>query len=126
MVEFTPGPWLLDHDPISSGIYMDGDDYHSVSAGDGGLPGLGWILTGYLPVEDARLMAAAPDLLAALRGLVDIMRNPYDGGVFEDGEVPAIDVARHAIAKATATENLSDLSGSPTVPGAAFGTVHEP
>jgi hypothetical protein len=43
---------------------------------------------------------AIEDLLAALEALVGAFRNPGDGGEFEDGEVPALDAARAAIAKA--------------------------
>lgn len=45
---------------------------------------------------NARLIAAAPELLEALRDLL----NDYDGGI-EPGESTLIDKARAAIAKAT-------------------------
>lgn len=35
----------------------------------------------------------------ALKDLIDTLRNPYDGGEFEHGEVPALDRARAALDK---------------------------
>lgn len=51
-------------------------------------------------IATVHLLAAAPELLAALKEVVGAFVNPHDGGEFEDGEVPAIDRARAAIAKA--------------------------
>lgn len=51
-------------------------------------------------LANARLIAAAPDLLEALRRVVNDWVAP-DGLPFEDGEMPALDAARAAIAKAT-------------------------
>lgn len=48
------------------------------------------------------LKADQDELMAALVGLVKMTVNPYDGGEFEAGELPALDEARAAIAKATA------------------------
>jgi hypothetical protein len=47
---------------------------------------------------NARLIAAAPDLLAACEGLVDLL------GAHQWGEGPALRAARAAIAKAHSTE----------------------
>lgn len=65
------------------------------------------ILKAFYP-KDREMMVAAlrwqatePDLLGALRGIVAAFVNPGDGGEFERGEVPALDVARDAIAKAS-------------------------
>lgn len=50
---------------------------------------------------DLRLIAAAPELLEALKALVsDFGRDGY-GGELEDGECRVIDMARAAIARAT-------------------------
>lgn len=51
-------------------------------------------------IADAHLIAAAPDLLAALQRLVAESVHPYDGGEYEDGEWIALDDARAALAKA--------------------------
>ena len=51
-------------------------------------------------LANARLIAAAPELLEALEALVnDFGRDGY-GGELEDGECRVIDMARNAIAKA--------------------------
>ncbi len=50
--------------------------------------------------DNAHLRRINADLLAALSGLVAVTVNPGDGGEFEDGEFPALDKARAAIAKA--------------------------
>ena len=38
-------------------------------------------------------------LRTAIREALDLMRNPHDGGEYEDGEVPAVDVLRKALAE---------------------------
>lgn len=50
------------------------------------------------------VIAAAPDLLEALRCVVNDWVAP-DGLPFEDGEMPALDSARAAIAKATGSQS---------------------
>lgn len=83
----TPGPWRLNRQRVEYGPYVAGD---------------GWCVAIVLrdPVEqeaNARLIAAAPELLVALEQLVEahdgawwLILNPYDW-----------EVARAAIAKAT-------------------------
>ena len=101
--QHTPGPWRLD-DPIHGDVISD--DYHMIDGGSGFLserrPGFG--VTGHMTIHDARLMAAAPELLEALQALLD--------ATFEDGDDNVRDIsdclddrlighARAAIAKAT-------------------------
>ena len=80
MSDFTPGPWRIG--AIESGmVAIDGANGEEV--------------TGFVSPEDGRLIAAAPDLLAALKdmtGLVQLMC-PFDG--------PQQRKARTAIARAT-------------------------
>jgi len=62
----TPGPWRL---PYTREVV--GDYYHIIEAGDpyaADEPGIsGFHLSGFMSAEDARLIAAAPDLLAAAK-----------------------------------------------------------
>lgn len=78
----TPGPWVVEAPPVNSDVLyaVNADDFR------------GEVACGVFDAEDARLIAAAPELLAALRGLVSAA---------EDGQLwSAIDEARAAIAKA--------------------------
>lgn len=100
-VQHTPGPW-------------EWDDMRTKLVGHKGAKVLQdgegmWDLCSCVAVVDdkperarsnARLIAAAPDLLEALRRVVNDWVEP-DGLPFEDGEMPALDAARAAIAKAT-------------------------
>ncbi|MBY5821451.1 hypothetical protein [Rhizobium leguminosarum] len=58
----------------------------------------------YYGDANARLIAAAPELLEALTALVDINENggPFGGELYRDRVERAFDAARTAIAKATA------------------------
>ena len=61
----TPGPWVLDG-PGTAHITGDEDCYHCINGAEG------WLdsklhLTGFMLDADACLIAAAPDMLAALR-----------------------------------------------------------
>jgi hypothetical protein len=90
-IKHTPGPWEVRSDdsgqhhwitPVVGGGYgCAGDRYMAVS--------------GCIDVNDARLIAAAPDLLAALQGVVRVADRATD----------EFDAARAAIAKATGSES---------------------
>ena len=93
MSSYTPGPWR------DCAIVISGDSeetYRCVTGGDGVfLHGTGFQVSGFIKPADARLMAAAPDLLEALQRIVS-----------DDKEYPLIDYdlivqAKSAIAKAT-------------------------
>lgn len=65
MSKHTPGPWALDHE----NDHVASPDYHSISAGCGyhtGPEDIGFSISGCISTADARLMTAAPDLLADL------------------------------------------------------------
>ena len=79
MIQHTPGPWRIDHCTIMG----DNGDPVAIIADPGGPAGGNridwpWVYsepppTSFAVAEDnARLIAAAPDLLAALKGLLDI------------------------------------------------------
>ncbi len=62
----TPGPWSLDYDTLAGGhILVCTSDYGIAKVYDEEPGSRG------MNMANARLIAAAPDLLAALQGLVD-------------------------------------------------------
>lgn len=92
----TPGPWRLD-DPIHGDV-VDGE-YHIIDGGSGIFAkGDGFSISEFMRIEDARLIAAAPDLLTACIEVSHIHKCPM-------GTVYALDRAmstvRAALAKAT-------------------------
>jgi hypothetical protein len=106
MSAHTPGPWIAHQRPAAPIEYG-----HHVTTHDGLTV---CNVTYQLPVEidgkvveatriaNARLIAAAPDLLAALQCLLDAVQDKHvqmQTGLVVAG--PAIDQARAAIAKAT-------------------------
>lgn len=96
MEEFkgTPAPWRVDdQDPTFHGVASD--TYHQIKAGAGYLVGgenKGFGLSGIMSIHDANLIAAAPELLEALKDAL----HAYD----KHGEHSEWDFARSAIAKA--------------------------
>jgi hypothetical protein len=87
----TPGPWTCYPD-TDSDSYETG--YARVGTPDHDNPEAGW-LSDYFHIEDARLIAAAPDLLAVLKRSLSWLSS-YPG----DGALDVYDEARAAIAKA--------------------------
>ena len=82
--QYTPGPWVL-NDPCTDEIVADygGNDIS--------------IATGIQNQANARLIAAAPELLEALIGAID-----WEAERYASGSVPKwLADARAAIAKAT-------------------------
>ena len=93
----TPGPWVLDG-PGTAHITGDEDCYHCINGAEG------WLdsklhLTGFMLDADACLIAAAPDLLAALQGLMQFV--PAAVLTAGPGRLSAWMDARAAIARAT-------------------------
>ena len=77
MAGHTPGPWVLDPSDLS---HVLDDQYHGIGIGN-------TRLVGFITEADARLIVAAPDLLEALKALM----NDIDSGVLvrditHDGE----------------------------------------
>lgn len=73
MDQFTPGPWAYWPDgPEFLAPEDRSPNYRAVSAGDGffdDLSGVGFGLSGYFSAADGALIAAAPELFAALTKL---------------------------------------------------------
>ena len=97
-VAHTPGPWRYFDPSGERKPDPDHGTYFRIAGARGfSLDGRGFCVTGYVPEADARLMAAAPDLLAALREMVECY------GIF-GGPIAIIERATAAIAKATMPE----------------------
>jgi hypothetical protein len=86
--EHTPGPWRFQYSP-----YEDGFAFSHIKAGDGLYPD-GFRIDAIIGEADARLIAAAPDLLAELKNIAAIC------SVAAPEHDLALDRARAAIAKA--------------------------
>ena len=86
MSDFTPGPWRIG--AIESGmVAIDGANGEEV--------------TGFVSPEDGRLIAAAPDLLEALRGMFAMWRSVCRAQGWEPEHLAEAVRAQAAIAKAT-------------------------
>ena len=92
----TPGPWRLERPPGPRSVHdITGDDYDIIGATD-------WCVCEAIGnAADARLIAAAPDLLEALHGCLEQCVARYDE---RRGSRPTdkfeIEAARAALAKA--------------------------
>lgn len=82
MGKHTPGPWSVD---FYGDVVANGEDVARVATGDD------------RAAADARLIAAAPDLLAVVTTAVDMLEEPLLRDVFGQAWV---DAAKSAIAKA--------------------------
>jgi hypothetical protein len=93
---FTPGPWRLD-DAIHGEALQP--DYHCIDAGRGYLVagGNGFGVSGFMTIHDARLITAAPDLLAALQSLLALVEGECPSLIEHDHHAER---ARAAISKA--------------------------
>jgi len=100
MSAHTPGPWAVPLDApgdITAGHSFVAAALHS------GVVGETWLIQGpSVPIDqagaNARLIAAAPELLEALRNCAEIMARMYGRA---EANAPALKLARAAIAKAT-------------------------
>jgi hypothetical protein len=91
----TPGPWDLTADP-----YDDGTPYFRIKAGDPYSDDQSWMgfhIDAIMREPDARLIAAAPDLLKAL----EIIRDAFwrDGETYAEMLADMKTIAREALAK---------------------------
>jgi hypothetical protein len=95
--QHTPGPWTISRDTGSKGeryIWMDGDYFggHAIATVHDKVP--------ESAEANARLLAAAPDLLAALQAILETLDNMTTSQFQHGADKPARDLARAAIAKA--------------------------
>ncbi len=81
----TPGPWTP---------YRDPGEYSAVGAATGD------IAQEVRNEADARLIAAAPDLLRELRNLVSLLQTPLNRGDIQIHGLATLNAASAAIAKA--------------------------
>jgi hypothetical protein len=92
MQKHTPGPWCVKRDKTGLpyiGVVSDPSDY----------PGTVATVDGGYPEGDARLIAAAPDMLDALKRIAD---GQWDDTIAETtGTLAMREIAREAIRKAT-------------------------
>lgn len=99
----TPGPWLIDEgaemqEPGFYGAPGDPNGYHAISAD-------GWRVTGFIGEANAKLIAAAPELLEALRKaefrLAKLVAlNDEEPGIASPDDAAALEQVRAAVAKA--------------------------
>lgn len=99
--KYTPGPWIIDpaevaekQDPGFFGYPGDPEGYHMISTD-------AWRLTGHIGDANAKLIAAAPELLEALKRLLG-STNTGNADEHDEGCRCVIHEARAAIAKASA------------------------
>lgn len=98
-MKHTLGPWRLDNSHIDESHY----GFWQVISGDGWYVAdiAGNVGIAHIPTVEAeanaKLIAAAPELLEALEGLSDILHNHYGDDM---DETPLIDKAFEAIKKA--------------------------
>lgn len=107
----TPGPWeVLNSTSVFSALGADSGDGTAADHNDGwsicdcsvGVTCVGgdYVELGFaVQKANARLIAAAPDLLSSLKGLLAAYEDPGNTGSTHDDKVQA---ARDAISKATA------------------------
>jgi hypothetical protein len=101
--EITPGPWrAIEH----YGTMNAHHTYWNIESLNGffGEDGHGFCLTGFISPPNARILGASLALYEALKAMLVITVNPADGAEYEDGEVPALDQARAALALAEGRE----------------------
>lgn len=93
----TKGPWILDEAYGNPEILHGG--YHAITAGQGFYGGgerdTGFELSAFMKIEDARLIAAAPELLESLERIVNCAYNI--GGEHVTDQQPLIDAADAAM-----------------------------
>ncbi|HCR4030167.1 TPA: hypothetical protein OOF45_000133 [Morganella morganii] len=105
----TPGPWEITDD-VESNRHTASNTYHHIGAGKwfhDDFSNTGFGISGFMSIHDAKLIAAAPDLLDALIKIVE-MNQQYAidkyGDVRKAEEMACVRTARAAINKALGRE----------------------
>lgn len=108
MADHTPGPWMVatsnswrrivsrDHGSVCEPIVHHSDHHPDLIFRNGGEDG-----------PDARLLAAAPELLEALKGLTGLYSSVWDR---TDGAAVIFDVERMEAAFAAATKAITNAT----------------
>lgn len=98
MTQHTPGPWFAEFNGTYWEVWSNGDfgRIGDACASSASRPEHGSLELGE---ANARLMAAAPDLLAACKGLLDAIHDSMTHAA-QAAHAEQIDAARAAIAKA--------------------------
>ncbi len=96
MTAHTPGPWI-----VRNGVFIDAPTMRDVAQVRGVGASEGVLNPDLEIVANARLIAAAPDLLAAVSNLLDQIENgaPFTGKA-SDMQRNSVEQARQAITKA--------------------------
>lgn len=92
MSKHTPGPWIVNHESSDVGelkLSVEAGDEYFIAQVDEGMHQQG----------NARLIAAAPELLSALKDIIGWV--PGAASWHTDAPIKAVERARAAIAKAT-------------------------
>ena len=101
----TKGPWRV-NDDRNEGLVDD--EYHFIAAGDGlcSPPKYnGFEISGCMTIHDARLIAAAPELLEALQHIVEYWNRDRDDEAMHNALWHIIETAESAIATATRSQS---------------------
>jgi hypothetical protein len=101
-VKHTPGPWRIDSDKIEHGCCWDTAIVATVPKGQGNY-GEDWSRIAECNDDNARLIAASPELLTALDGLLKRyvgLVESGDAGFWDAEEEEEVILARKVIAKA--------------------------
>lgn len=96
MSKYTPGPWVLENRGCKYIVSKPGDGYitRDVCRLDGST------MSAFAQEANARLIAAAPELLEALRGLLALDKEHHQRGHDDEDICQEVQAARAAIAKA--------------------------
>lgn len=111
MSKHTPGPWHWDSDPIK-GDPLEHVRYRVVTTGKT-VTQCYYSSSDEQAEWDARLIAAAPELLEALILMVRTHDEPAESLLQEMKEQVWLDLARAAIAKATGQSDAQDPGAQP-------------